>query len=70
VLIRMAVVPALMRMLGRTNWWFPRWADRLVPRMSVEPQTQDRVPDEAHVQEQTGQSVPEDRRALADVEAL
>jgi RND superfamily putative drug exporter len=70
VLIRMAVVPALMRMLGRTNWWFPRWADRLVPRVSVEPQTQDRVPDEAHVQEQTGQSVLKDRRALADVEAL
>ena len=23
VLVRMAIVPALMRMLGRANWWFP-----------------------------------------------
>ena len=52
VLIRMAIVPALMRMLGRANWWFPRWADRLVPHVSVEPQTHDQVLDEPRLQEQ------------------
>jgi RND superfamily putative drug exporter len=36
VFIRMAVVPSLMTLLGKANWWFPRRLDRLLPRMSVE----------------------------------
>jgi RND superfamily putative drug exporter len=28
-LVRALVVPALMRLLGRANWWAPRWAHRL-----------------------------------------
>ncbi len=28
-LVRALVVPALMRLLGRANWWAPRWAQRL-----------------------------------------
>jgi putative drug exporter of the RND superfamily len=28
-LVRALVVPALMRLLGRYNWWAPRWAARL-----------------------------------------
>jgi RND superfamily putative drug exporter len=28
-LVRALVVPALMRLLGRSNWWAPRWARRL-----------------------------------------
>ena len=32
----MVLVPATMELLGRTNWWFPRWLDRLVPRLTVE----------------------------------
>ncbi len=35
--IRMAVVPALMFMFGRANWWFPGWLDRILPRLSVDP---------------------------------
>ncbi len=37
VLIRMAIVPALMFLFGRANWWFPSWLDRLLPRVSVDP---------------------------------
>ena len=37
VLIRMAIVPAVMLMIGKANWWFPRWLDKLLPRLSVEP---------------------------------
>jgi RND superfamily putative drug exporter len=37
VLIRMAIVPALMFMMGKANWWFPRWLDRLLPGVSVDP---------------------------------
>jgi RND superfamily putative drug exporter len=36
VFIRMAVVPSLMMLLGRSNWWFPKGLDRLLPRISVE----------------------------------
>jgi len=28
-LVRALVVPALMRLLGRANWWAPRWTSRL-----------------------------------------
>ncbi len=37
-LIRMAVVPALMFMFGKANWWFPGWLDRILPRLSVDPE--------------------------------
>ena len=31
VLIRMALLPALMRFFGRANWWIPRWLDVILP---------------------------------------
>jgi RND superfamily putative drug exporter len=34
--VRMVLVPATMELLGRANWWLPRWLDRIVPRISVE----------------------------------
>ena len=36
-IIRTVLVPALMHMLGRANWWLPGWLDRLLPRLHVEP---------------------------------
>jgi len=30
-LARMVLVPAVMQLLGRANWWIPGWLDRLVP---------------------------------------
>jgi RND superfamily putative drug exporter len=35
-LVRMVLVPATMELLGRSNWWMPRWLDRLLPRLAVE----------------------------------
>lgn len=35
-LIRLLLVPSLMTLLGDANWWFPRWLDRLVPRVSLD----------------------------------
>jgi len=35
-LVRCLLVPAVMVLLGRANWWFPRWLDRLVPNFSIE----------------------------------
>jgi RND superfamily putative drug exporter len=36
-LIRTVLVPAVMHVLGRANWWVPAWLDRLLPRLHVEP---------------------------------
>jgi putative drug exporter of the RND superfamily len=35
-LVRCLLVPAVMTVLGRAHWWFPRWLDRLVPNFSIE----------------------------------
>jgi RND superfamily putative drug exporter len=35
--LRTLLVPALMHLLGGANWWLPRWLDRRLPRLSVEP---------------------------------
>jgi RND superfamily putative drug exporter len=31
--VRMVLVPAVMQILGRANWWIPRWLDRALPRL-------------------------------------
>jgi putative drug exporter of the RND superfamily len=36
VFIRMAVVPSVMILFGKSNWWFPRWLDRALPKLSVD----------------------------------
>ncbi len=35
--IRLLVVPAAMFLMGRANWWLPRWLDRALPRLEAEP---------------------------------
>jgi putative drug exporter of the RND superfamily len=37
LLIRMAIVPAVMFLFGESNWWFPKWLDRALPKISVDP---------------------------------
>ena len=34
--VRCLLVPALMIMMGRLNWYLPRWLDRTVPHISIE----------------------------------
>jgi uncharacterized membrane protein YdfJ with MMPL/SSD domain len=31
-IVRMVLVPAVMQLMGRANWWTPRWLDRVLPR--------------------------------------
>jgi len=38
VIIRMAVVPSVMILLGKSNWWFPAWLDRILPHVTVDPE--------------------------------
>src|SRR5439155_13598211 len=35
-IVRCLLVPAVMVLLGRANWWLPGWASRLVPRVGIE----------------------------------
>jgi len=35
--LRTLLVPALMHLLGGANWWLPRWLDKRMPRISIEP---------------------------------
>ena len=35
-LVRIMLVPATMELLGRANWWLPRWLDRLLPNVNVD----------------------------------
>jgi putative drug exporter of the RND superfamily len=35
-LVRMVLVPAVMQLLGRRNWWIPDWLERILPRLDVE----------------------------------
>lgn len=34
--IRMTFVPAAMFLMGRGNWWWPRWLDKVIPHLDVE----------------------------------
>ncbi|WP_445257195.1 MMPL family transporter [Nocardioides aurantiacus] len=34
--VRMALIPAVMYLLGDKAWWLPRWLDRLLPVVDVE----------------------------------
>jgi putative drug exporter of the RND superfamily len=35
-IIRVMLVPATMRLLGKWNWWLPGWLDRRLPNVSLE----------------------------------
>ncbi|MBO9556839.1 MMPL family transporter [Cellulomonas sp.] len=34
--VRLAVIPAVMHLLGPAAWWLPRWLDRVLPDVDVE----------------------------------
>jgi len=35
--LRTVLVPAMMHILGVANWWLPKWLDRRLPHLSVDP---------------------------------
>ncbi|MFE7760415.1 MMPL family transporter [Streptomyces sp. NPDC057438] len=51
LLIRMIVVPALMHLCGRANWWLPRRLDRALPNVSVEGPADEPAPPRQPVRE-------------------
>jgi RND superfamily putative drug exporter len=35
--LRTVLVPAAMHLFGNANWWLPRWLDRRLPHLAIEP---------------------------------
>jgi RND superfamily putative drug exporter len=48
LIMRMTLVPAFLTMLGERAWYIPRWLDRLLPDLTIEP-PQDHAPREPTV---------------------
>jgi putative drug exporter of the RND superfamily len=42
--VRLLLVPAVMHLLGRANWWLPRWLDRRLPQLHVEGRPEQYLP--------------------------
>ncbi len=37
LIVRMTLVPALFTLLGEKTWYIPKWLDRLLPNLTIEP---------------------------------
>jgi RND superfamily putative drug exporter len=53
--VRMAIIPAVMALIGRGAWWIPRWLDLILPNVDVEGEK---------LQQHLSKSAPEDEREL------
>ncbi|WP_343075726.1 histidine kinase [Streptomyces roseirectus] len=53
-IVRMAIVPAVLALLGDRAWWLPRWLGRVLPTVDVEGEGLSRRAGEAPAQEPVG----------------
>ena len=37
LIVRMTLVPSLLTLLGEKSWYIPRWLDRVLPKLTIEP---------------------------------
>jgi RND superfamily putative drug exporter len=35
--LRTVLVPSIMHLAGKSNWYFPKWLDKITPKVSIEP---------------------------------
>jgi putative drug exporter of the RND superfamily len=40
--VRTVLMPAVMHLCGQANWWLPRWLDRRLPHLAIEPPEEER----------------------------
>jgi putative drug exporter of the RND superfamily len=52
--IRLLIVPSLMFVFDRANWWIPGWLDRILPRLEPEPAPAPSVPSPAYAADTAG----------------
>jgi RND superfamily putative drug exporter len=48
--VRMVLVPAVMNLLGDKAWYMPRWLDRVLPKLTIEPPESSDKDDEAGIE--------------------
>jgi RND superfamily putative drug exporter len=67
--VRMALVPAVLALLGRKAWWLPRWLDRALPNVDVEGEALQTSADDADQADgrDPGADPDQDRRELVGV---
>jgi RND superfamily putative drug exporter len=44
LIMRLTVVPALLAVLGEKSWYMPRWLDKVLPNLTIEPPTESLAP--------------------------
>ncbi|WP_329315157.1 MMPL family transporter [Streptomyces sp. NBC_01262] len=59
--VRMAIVPAVMALLGKSAWWLPRWLDRALPDVDIEGEQLRK-----HLDATDAEAVPSSGRELQD----
>ncbi|RPK63601.1 Membrane protein YdfJ [Streptomyces sp. ADI96-02] len=65
--VRMAIVPAVLALLGKRAWWLPRWLDRALPDVDVEGEKlRKRLTDEPRAEQGPGEG-GDGQRELARV---
>jgi len=37
LIVKMTLIPAFMTLMGEKTWYIPRWLDRLLPNITIEP---------------------------------
>ncbi|MFJ6571905.1 MMPL family transporter [Streptomyces sp. NPDC091292] len=62
--VRMALVPAVLALLGDKAWWLPKWLDRALPNVDVEGEG---LKDLDRDGVRTGQDDPDEKRELVKV---
>jgi len=49
--VRLVLVPSLMTLFGKANWWLPGWLERILPTVTIEP-GEDEVADDVDPDEE------------------
>ncbi|MER6088366.1 MMPL family transporter [Streptomyces bluensis] len=67
VIVRMAIVPAVLALLGKKAWWLPKWLDRALPNVDVEGEGLRKESERTGSGSEGGDADPDGQRKLAHV---
>ena len=56
LIVRLLLVPAVMHLLGDKAWYMPRWLDRLLPNLTIEPPHEPEESDAPRLRHRTAES--------------
>jgi len=54
LIVRMTLVPAFLTLLSEKSWYIPRWLDRLLPNVTIEPPHEGEAPPEVGLEQPAG----------------